>query len=74
MVPETENLIEGTTPSREGECSSGLGVPSNEEQIRLDVEPSDIQSVERMARDGYTCRSVCLTADQSVTTAGDQTR
>ena len=66
MVPETENLFEGTAPSREGECSSRSGVPSNEGQIRLDVEPSDIQSVEEMAPDRY--RSVCLTTDQSTTT------
>ena len=41
VVPTERDPIDGTTPTREGECQSRHGVESDEGSLRLDAEPVD---------------------------------
>ena len=43
VVPETEDHVEGPTPTRQGQCDCRQEIQNNEGQIGLDVEPSDLQ-------------------------------
>ena len=58
VVPETEDHIEGTTPTRQGQCDCRQGVQNNEGQVRLDVEPNSLQS--NTGDPSSSSRSVCI--------------
>ena len=65
VVPETEDHVEGPTPTRQGQCDCRQGIQNNEGQIGLDVEPSDLQL--NSIRPNISNRPVCIPAVNTIT-------